>query len=174
MTGPPPRFAAEHYSIGTARDGRPLALARMTPDAAHALAGTLPTFGPWSPAHYAVAPDRMAAALMTTGDGASRYQIRCDGALAGGVVIRSPWLAGPYLQLLGVLPAFQGQAIGSRVMAWLEQEAAGVSQNIWLCVSTFNTRAFAFYRAHGFEAVAVLDALSKPQIDETLMRKRLV
>ena len=47
------------------------------------------------------------------------------------------------------------------------------SRQLWLCVTTFNTRARAFYERFGFEEVAVLDKLATEASDEVLMRKRL-
>ena len=80
----------------------------------------------------------------------------------------------PYLQLLAVLPEFQGRNLGLRLLQWMEFEARGAeARQLWLCVSTFNTRAQAFYQRFGFEAVAVLDKLASDASDELLMRKRL-
>ncbi len=102
-----------------------------------------------------------------------RYQIECGGDLAGAVIIFNPWLAGPYLQMLAILPAHQKRGIGARVLAWLESEARGHFRNLWLCVSGFNTDAQRFYRLHGFEQVTTLEGLLRDEDDELLMRKRL-
>jgi GNAT superfamily N-acetyltransferase len=32
------------------------------------------------------------------------------------------WLMGPYLQMLALLPPFQRQGIGTRVVAWFERK----------------------------------------------------
>lgn len=169
-----PRFRNERYDLSALDDGTSLALVPLCATRADALARELVTFGPWRPEHYAVDPERFARGLIVSGDGAVRYAILRGDATAGVIVIRSPWLAGPYLQLLAVLPEHQGQGIGHRVLAWMEAEARGPFGNLWLCVSAFNVRAAAFYRCHGFASVATLDALIKPEIDEILMRKRLV
>jgi ribosomal protein S18 acetylase RimI-like enzyme len=163
-------FRTERYQIGPSRDGQPVTLDPMTETSADALGPRLAAFGPW--AHYAFGADRMTAGLKRR-DGAALYQIACGADLAGAVVVVSPWLAGPYLQLLGVLPEHQGRGIGTRVLAWLEAEARGRFRNLWLCVSGFNAGAQRFYRAHGFELVAALDGLVRDGDDELLMRKRL-
>jgi ribosomal protein S18 acetylase RimI-like enzyme len=173
LTGPRASFRAERYAIGAARDGRGLALAPLRAEIASAIAREIATFGPWTADHYAIDPEALAASLVQSGDGAVRYEILCGAETAGLLVVRSPWLSGPYLQLLAVLPRFQGCGIGARVLAWLEAEARGLAPNVWLCVSAFNTRAADFYRRHGFVEVARIDALLKPHIDELLMRKRL-
>jgi ribosomal protein S18 acetylase RimI-like enzyme len=103
-----------------------------------------------------------------------RFEVLAHEECAGIIVILDPFLHGPYLQLLAVLPEFQGRNLGLRLLQWMESEARSAeSRQLWLCVSTFNTRAQAFYQRFGFEAVAVLDKLASDASDELLMRKRL-
>lgn len=162
-------YRAERYEIGAAHDGRPLALLPMTAAAADRLGEAIAWIGPW--AHYAFAGSALAEALKA--NAVASYQIECAGESAGAVVIRPAWLVGPYMQMLAVLPAFQGQGIGSRVVAWFEAEARLKGRNAWLCVSAFNPGAQRLYRAHGFELIATLDDLVRDGDDELLMRKRL-
>ena len=90
------------------------------------------------------------------------------------IVIQDPFLHGPYLKLLAIFPGFQGRKLGLRLLQWMEAEARRVeARQLWVCVSTFNTRARAFYERFGFEAVAVLDKLVSDASDEIFMRKRL-
>jgi ribosomal protein S18 acetylase RimI-like enzyme len=103
-----------------------------------------------------------------------RFEIVAGGELAGMAAIQHPFLHGPYLQLLAILPGFQGRNLGLRVLEWMEAQARlGDERQLWLCVSTFNGRAQAFYERFGFEAVAVLDKLASDRSDEIFMRKRL-
>jgi ribosomal protein S18 acetylase RimI-like enzyme len=103
-----------------------------------------------------------------------RFEIAAGGELAGMAAIQHPFLHGPYLQLLAILPGFQGRNLGLRVLKWMEAQARlEEARQLWLCVSTFNTRAQAFYERFGFEAVAVLDKLASDHADEIFMRKRL-
>jgi len=162
-------YRAERYEIGMARDGRRLALLPITAAAADRLGAAIAQIGPW--AHYAIAGAALAEGLRSAVT--ASYQIECAGESAGAVVIRPAWLIGPYLQMLAVLPAFQGQGIGTRVVAWFEAEARLKGRYAWLCVSAFNPGAQRLYRTHGFEVVATLSDLVRDGDDELLMRKRL-
>jgi len=172
MPDPLRPFRSDRYAIGTSRDGRALALGAMTPAAADLLGPQVAAVGPW--AHYGFGTGKITTGFKGSDDGVIRYQIECGGDLAGAVIILCPWLAGPYLQMLAVLPAHQNRGIGARFLAWYEAEARGQFRNLWLCVSAFNTEAQRLYRAHGFERVATLEGLVRDGDDEHLMRKRLV
>ena len=173
MQQPRAAYPAEPGPIGTARDGTAVILAGMTPDAAAALGSGLAAIDPWARVDYGSA--RFARFLDAREDGAQRYRIDAAGALAGAMVVRNPWLAGPYLNTLGLLPGCSGRGIGDVVLTWFETEARHAkARNIWLCVSSFNAGAQRFYRTHGFERTASFDNLAFDGFDEILMRKRLV
>eukprot|EP01139_Manchomonas_bermudensis_P003666 Amastigsp_a11383_16.p4 type:complete len:166 gc:universal Amastigsp_a11383_16:37-534(+) len=97
-----------------------------------------------------------------------------DGRLAGAVNIRPVWLRGPYMAFLGILPEFQGQGLGSAIVAWFTDAArlAG-ARNAWICVSMFNRGARVVYERAGFSAIAQLDDLVVDGESEVLLRKRL-
>ena len=167
----PQPFRGERYAIGTARDGRALVLEPMTPAVADQLGAAIAQVGPW--AHYGIPPATLAENFKLPAVAVACYRIECDGETTGAVAVRPMWLMGPYLQMLAVLPPFQGQGIGTRVVAWFEAEARARSRNAWLCVSAFNPGAQRLYQAHGFELVATLDSVVREGDDELLMRKRL-
>lgn len=151
--------------------GAVLALSPLAEGEARQLGSVLATIDPW--ATYGYSADRLTAFFAEVEADAMRWAVRADGVLAGVVVIRSPWLHGPYLHFLAALPEHQGKGIGAAVLRWMEQEARGNVRNLWLCVSRINTRAQAFYRREGFETAAMLDELVASGMDEILMRKRL-
>jgi ribosomal protein S18 acetylase RimI-like enzyme len=116
----------------------------------------------------------MVRALQTERPSVRRFEAVAKGKLAGIVTIQEPWLHGPYLQLLGFLPEYQGRGFGLRALEWMEAEARRAEmRQLWLCVSAFNTRAKAFYERFGFVAQAVVEKLASDASDEILMRKRL-
>lgn len=172
MEKAPVPFPADPGDIGQARDGTPVVLASMTREAAAVLGTGLAAIDPWARINFSA--ERFSSFLATTEDGASRYQIVVAGTLAGTIVVRHPWLAGPYLNILGLLPGFSGRGIGDVALQWFEAEARRAKvRNVWLCVSSFNSGAERFYRAHGYSRAAALDDLTIAGTDEILMRKRL-
>ena len=126
---------------------------------------------PW--AAYGTPPARLATFFAAEEQDAVRRAIRVEGRMAGVVVMRSPWLHGPYLQFLGVLPAHQEQGIGAAVLDWIVAEAPPGTRNLWLCVSAINVRARAFYERNGYRLAAELPGLAADHMDELLMRRRL-
>jgi diamine N-acetyltransferase len=125
---------------------------------------------PWSVMNYPA--DRLAAFLASADGGVARYVVNVDGEEAGAVSVRDPWLKGPYLELLALLPRAQNQGIGSSIMAWFETAAIQrEARNLWVCASSFNERALRFYERHGFTTAAMLPALVANGYNEILLRK---
>ena len=149
----------------------PATLEAMTPDDAQALGHALAAIDPWSRMNYAA--EDLAAFLSSSESGTHKLVIRCDGQRAGCVAVHENWLKGPYLQLLGLLPGFQSRGIGSLVLGWFAECGGPDTRNLWVISSTFNTRATAFYRRHGFTEVATLQDLVADGFDEVLLRKLL-
>jgi len=173
MTGdqrPPPAFRAEHYDLVPGG----LSLSAVTTAEAPALGAALAAIEPW--ARYGTSAANLASLFAPTADGGIRLAIRRapDATPIGGMVIRQPWLVGPYMQFLGLLPGAQGAGFGSAILAWYEAQArAAGMRNVWICAASFNEGAMRLYERCGFEHVVVLDDLIKPGFDEVLMRKRL-
>jgi diamine N-acetyltransferase len=166
----PPAFRAEHYELAAAD----LRLSPITPGEAEMLGTALAAIDPW--ARYGTTATNLSALFRPSVDGGIRLAVRPVGETApiGVVVVRHPWLVGPYLQFLALLPAAQGHGHGAHLLGWYEAEArAGGARNIWICAAAFNTGALRLYLRCGFTQVAVLDSLIQPGIDEILMRKKL-
>jgi ribosomal protein S18 acetylase RimI-like enzyme len=125
---------------------------------------------PWSVMNYPA--DRLAAFLASADGGVARYVVNVDGEEDGAVSVRDPWLKGPYLELLALLPQAQNQGIGSSIMAWFETAALQRgARNLWVCASSFNERALRFYERHGFATAAMLPGLVADGHNEILLRK---
>ncbi|MBU2549654.1 MAG: GNAT family N-acetyltransferase [Proteobacteria bacterium] len=139
--------------------------------AAVELSRPLAAMDPWSRLGY---QERQLYQGMTRPDPAlKRYGVSVADRAAGLIQVRHPWLRGPYLELLAVLPDFQGQGLGRELMAWLEGQARISSKNVWVLVSAFNDRARGFYAGLGYRETAVLTDLVASGYDEILLRKSL-
>jgi diamine N-acetyltransferase len=153
----------------TLADG--VTLAAMNPGYAAFLSPAIAAIEPWSRVSY---PAASFAAFLTAQDPAlSRQAVRIGGETAGVIAIRKPWLRGPYLQLLALLPPFQGQGVGAMLLDYFEQQANPHDRWVWLCYSSFNSRAGAFYVRRGYQEVATLADLVMDGTAEILMRKRI-
>jgi diamine N-acetyltransferase len=148
----------------------PVRLETLEPSACPSLAAAIVAMEPWSVMNYPA--EALAAFLARPDGGVCRYRVSLAGTAAGAVSVRYPWLKGPYLELLALLPQAQNQGIGSSILAWLEEEALRLqARNIWVCASSFNTRALRFYARHGFHEAARLPGLVADGYDEVLLRK---
>lgn len=145
-------------------------LVALDPAVCGSVAAKIAAIAPWSAMNYPA--DALARFLSAPDHGASRYLIEVAGAEAGAISVRSPWLKGPYLELLALLPPFQGRGLGASLMAWFEGEAVKRgARNLWVCASSFNEGALRFYARHGFRPAATLPGLVADGYDEVLLRK---
>ena len=102
------------------------------------------------------------------------YSVIHESEAVGIISVRYPWLVGPYLGFLGLIPSSQGKGLGKVLMAWLEEKAkVHTARNIFICVSDFNSQAYEFYKACGYSKVANLDGLIVDNHGEFLLRKQL-
>ena len=120
-----------------------------------------------------IASSGLVASLLQHDHGAFKRALWFNGHCAGVVRIQDPWLYGPYLALLAILPGHQRAGLGAAVLQWMDFEVRGSSNNIWACVSSFNSEALKFYERHGFETVGVIPDLLKSGFSEILIRKQL-
>jgi len=138
---------------------------------AKSLGAALSRIDPWLT--LGTGPEALSSFLTREDPHCFRHAIRHGEAVAGVVAIRNPWLYGPYLNLLAVLPPYQASGVGAAVLQWMAAEAGETASNLWVCVSKFNTRALRFYERHGFQFTAELQGLVRPDFAELLLRKRL-
>lgn len=79
----------------------------------------------------------------------------------------------PYLASFAVAPPWRGHGIGARLLDHSEQHFAPTARHFFLCVSSFNTRARAFYERQGYRQVGELPDYVIDGASEFLMCKRL-
>ena len=79
----------------------------------------------------------------------------------------------PYIASLAVAPAARGSGIGSRLVAFAERWGKPKGRHMFICVSSFNTRARALYERLGYTVVGELKDYIVDGLSELLMVKRL-
>src|SRR4030042_1574396 len=124
---------------------------------------------PWRSAGYQAGA--LTAYLLRPDPALMRYAVTAGNELAGVICARYPWLHGAYLELIGILPAFQRQGLGRAIVQWFETRAFLAGSNSWIVVSASNTPARRFNLRQGFVEAAALPGLVKPGYNEILLRK---
>ncbi len=101
------------------------------------------------------------------------YRLMVNEELAGFLVlILNGMFAGGSIKSLMVSSHYRGLGLGKRLWEFEENKIFQEFDNAYLCVSSFNKKAFNWYIAAGFKQVGSLEALIVPEYDELLMRKR--
>ncbi len=160
------KFGEKAYNLGMCK------LRHTTASDAKLLSVTLSKIDPWKT--LGSTPNEFEQGFQSQTSSTNTYTVMFEGKPVGIISVRFPWLLGPYLGFLGVIPDAQGKGIGKTLLNWLDETArAHSSRNIFICVSEFNHDAQAFYKACGYKKVANLEGLILDEYDEFLMRKRL-
>ena len=141
----------------------------LEPTEAEPLGRALAGLDPWRPAGYQA--DAIIRYLLRPDPSLQRYAVTAAKELAGVVCARYPWLHGAYLELIGILPAFQRRGLGGAIVQWFETRSFLAGSNAWIVVSASNTPARRFYHRQGFVEVAALPGLVQPGDNEILLRK---
>jgi ribosomal protein S18 acetylase RimI-like enzyme len=165
MTDAP--FAPRRHALGDVVLA-PVATAGVDVDA---LARHVVALDPW--ASLGVAPAAMAARMRDASPGAHRFAVLRDERPVGWVAVRWPFMRGPYLETIAILPEAQRSGIARRVVDWMGAQVAGRDANLWLCVTATNAPARAAYRALGFTEVGPIADLVAPGATEIFLRRIL-
>jgi ribosomal-protein-alanine N-acetyltransferase len=80
---------------------------------------------------------------------------------------------GGYLRAIGVDPAIRRQGIGRRLLSFAEDKTSQRADYLYLCVSSFNRRAQAFYKSSGYTRVGTLPDLIVKGASEYIYWKQL-
>ncbi len=93
---------------------------------------------------------------------------------AGFLLLHPKGVAGsPYVRSIAVAAEFRSRGIGSRLLDFAEGLFRDKARYIFLCVSSFNTRAQALYTLRGYTMVGELRDYVIDGASEILMYKRL-
>ena len=158
-------FTAPSYDIEAAE------LTPLEPETAESLGRALAAIDPWLTLGFGA--QELARHLAREERGARKLAIVTPQGVAGAVVLRHPFLRGAYLELLAILPGFQGRGLGRAVIDWMVAESTGRVGNLWTCGSAFNSRALAFFEKQGFRRVGALPDLVREGFTEIFLRRKL-
>jgi ribosomal protein S18 acetylase RimI-like enzyme len=89
------------------------------------------------------------------------------------VLVRYGAAGSPYLASIAVAEGFRNRGIGSQLLAFAENLYQPAARHIFLCVSSFNTRAQALYQRRGYQIVGELKDYVIEGASEILMHKTL-
>ena len=76
-----------------------------------------------------------------------------------------------YIQTVALREDWRGRGLGSRLIAFAEERILRDAPNVFMCVSSFNTRARALYERLGYEVVGELRDYIVRGHSEWLLRK---
>jgi ribosomal protein S18 acetylase RimI-like enzyme len=97
-----------------------------------------------------------------------------EGAPRGFLLVHRRGVAGsPYIASLAVAQEAQGRGIGSYLLEFAEELFRGGAKHIFLCVSSFNSRARSLYERCGYKVVGEFKDYVIEGASEILMHKRL-
>ena len=137
----------------------------LAKDEADLIAAACVTFDPYLRLGYRA--ETLSDYLLRPDPSLDRYAIETDGGLIGVLALRRPWLRGPLIEMLALLPEAQGQGHGAAILKRCQSEAP---KNLWATVSAFHRPARRFYTKAGFQEVCALPGLLQEGEDEILLR----
>lgn len=101
------------------------------------------------------------------------YVALLDGQITGFVVLSMAGAFVGYIQTVAVHSDFRGGGIGTRLIAFAEERIFRDSPNVFMCVSSFNSRARGLYERLGYELVGELRNYIVSGHSEFLLRKTI-
>ena len=134
---------------------------------AETIAAACVTFDPYLRLGYRA--ETLSSYLTRPDPALDRYAIEMESGLIGVLALRRPWLRGPLIEMLALLPEAQGRGFGVSILDRCKAEAG---KNLWATVSAFHEPARRFYAKAGFEEVCALPGIVLEGEDEILLRWR--
>ena len=126
---------------------------------------------PWRTLGYGAQDWDKLFTIVEAGPPRESYVLESDGQPSGLAVVRRHFLFGDYLELLAVSPAQRGRGLGRVLLDHIEARTFARANNLFACVSDFNTEARRFYQRQGYVEVGSLANLLIDGRSEILLRK---
>jgi ribosomal protein S18 acetylase RimI-like enzyme len=99
------------------------------------------------------------------------YVLELDQKIEGFAILQVTGSFKGYIQTLCVEESMRNKGLGKKLLEFAEARIHRISPNLFICVSTFNTRALKLYEDFGFTRVGILNNFLKEGFDEILLRK---
>jgi ribosomal-protein-alanine N-acetyltransferase len=101
------------------------------------------------------------------------YVAELDQRLVGFIILdmKGPFVG--YIKTVCVFPEWRDYGLGSQLIAFAEERIFRESPNVFMCVSSFNNRAFELYQRLGYEKIGVLKNFIVSGHSEFLLRKTI-
>ncbi len=138
-------------------------------DEAQACALIMSTSEPW----LTLQRSYSASLAIITDPDRETYVVHENGEVVGFVTLTMHGGFVGYVQSVAVREDRRGRGIGQRLIAFAEDRIFRDSPNVFLCVSSFNTRARALYERRGYRIVGELTDYIVQGHSEIIMRKTI-
>lgn len=99
------------------------------------------------------------------------YVARTEGEVVGFVILDMRGAFVGYIQSIALRENWRGRGLGTHLIEFAEQRILRDSPNVFICVSSFNTRARALYERLGYQVVGELRDYVVRGHSEWLLRK---
>ena len=99
------------------------------------------------------------------------YIIRINTEIAGFVILQMEGTFKGYIQTICINEDFRGNGLGKQLLTFCEDRILQISPNVFICVSSFNTRALQLYTNFGFKTIGELPNFIKDGFSEILLWK---
>ena len=101
------------------------------------------------------------------------YIAEIDDLLAGFIILDMKGVFVGYIKTICVFPEWRSQGLGSRLIEFAEERIFRESPNVFMCVSSFNEKAFELYQRLGYEKIGELKDFIVSGYSEFLLRKTI-
>ena len=112
-----------------------------------------------------------AACLESLRKPAEHYVADDDGEVRGFIVVMMQGALVGYIRIVCIDPDVRGHGLGSQLVAFAEERIFRESPNVWLFVTSFNTRARGLYERLGYQLIGEVPDYIVRGCSELLMRK---
>lgn len=99
------------------------------------------------------------------------FVVIIDKQIVGTFVLQTKGAFTGYIKSIALNKEWRGKGLGELMMKFIENKIFKSSQNVFLCVSSFNKEAQRFYQKQGYKNIGLLKDYIVNGYDEVLMRK---